>query len=227
VGFLIISILKYTLSYPSLVFSLQPLCTAIMSTPYEIALTAIDAAHAEDPTTTTTPTSTDPIPYELHYAQKSTSYLTQLSPNPSEALRLAVRAQHFRRWEVPRSSYPMTRVGYDAWRTFLKKRQAELACELCASAGLPAEIVERVGKLIRKEGLNEREEEAQTLEDVACLVFLDDQFEGFEQGLKDEEKVITILRKTWKKMSDKAHEVALGLELGERQKALVEKALAG
>ena len=198
-----------------------------MPTPYETALAAIDAAHAEDPTTTTTPTSTDPVPYELHYAQKSTSYLARLSPNPSEALRLAVRAHHFRRWEVPRNTYPMTRIGYHAWRTYLKKRQAELACEICASSGLPAEVVETVGKLIRKEGLSEKEEEAQTLEDVACLVFLDDQFDGFEQGLKDEEKVIAILQKTWKKMSDKGHEVALGLEMGERQRQLIEKALAG
>ncbi|KAF2787219.1 hypothetical protein K505DRAFT_317067 [Melanomma pulvis-pyrius CBS 109.77] len=198
-----------------------------MPSPYETALAAIDAAHSEDPTTTLVPDNPTPIPYELLYAQKSTSYLTLLRPNASEALRLAVRAQHFRRWEVPRSSYPMTRIGYHGWRTFLKKRQAELAAAICSTAGLPAETVERVAKLIRKEGLAQGDEETQALEDVACLVFLDDQLEGFEEGLKDDEKVVAILRKSWAKMSPRGHEVALGLKMGDRQRALVEKALAG
>jgi hypothetical protein len=203
-----------------------------MSTPYEAALLAIDTAHSLDPTSFSPPITASnptpaPIPYELHYAQKSTAYLNRLAPDASEALKLAVRAQHFRRWEVPRSSYPMTKVGYHAWRTYLKKRQAELASAICKDSGLSDEVCERVGKLIRKEGLPQGEEEVQTLEDVACLVFLDDQFEGFEQGLKDEEKIITILQKTWKKMGEKGREVALGMEMGERQKALIGKALAG
>lgn len=126
----------------------------------------------------------------------------------------------------------MTKVGYHAWRTYLKKRQAELAEEICKEAGLGKEVCEKVGSLIRKEGLlgkkeGEVDEEVQMLEDVACLVFLDDQFEGFEQGLKDEEKIIGILQKTWKKMGQKGREVALGMEMGERQRALIEKALAG
>jgi hypothetical protein len=53
--------------------------------------------------------------------------------------------------------------------------------------------------LIRKEDLK-KNEETQILEDVACLVFLDDQFEAFEKE-HDEEKIITILRKTWRKVS--------------------------
>ncbi|KAF2709110.1 hypothetical protein K504DRAFT_468320 [Pleomassaria siparia CBS 279.74] len=198
-----------------------------MPSPYETALAAIDAAHSEDPTMTELPGETDQIPYELHYAQKSTSYLVQLNPNASETLRLAVRAQHFRRWEVPRSSYPMTRIGYHAWRTYLKKRQGELVSTICIESGLSPEISEKVASLIRKEGLGKGDAEAQTLEDVACLVFLDDQFEGFEKGLKDEDKIIAILQKTWKKMSDQGHQFALGMEMGDRQKALVGKALAG
>jgi hypothetical protein len=195
-----------------------------MSTPFEKALAAVDAAHALDPTKTTT-TNNESIPYELHYAQKCTSYLEQRCPTASEPLRLAIRAQHFRRWEVPRASYPMTRVGYHAWRTFLKSRQAELVVEICLEAGYSAEDAERVGALIRKEGLK-TDEETQVLEDVACLVFLDDQFEAFERE-HDEEKIIKILRKTWGKMSERGHELALGIRMEGRPAEVVRKALEG
>jgi hypothetical protein len=194
-----------------------------MSTPFEKALAAIDAAHALDPTKVTI--ANEEVPYELHYAQKCTSYLEKRAPDAPEHLRLAIRAQHFRRWEIPRSSYPMTRIGYHAWRTFLKKRQASLVTEICVSAGYPQETADRVGALIRKEDLKE-DEETQVLEDVACLVFLDDQFEAFEKE-HDEEKILGILRKTWGKMSPKGREMALGMGMEGRSKELVEKALAG
>ncbi|KAL6703493.1 hypothetical protein ACN47E_009591 [Coniothyrium glycines] len=195
-----------------------------MSTPYEKALAAIDAAHALDPTITTLPDGST-IPYELHYAQKCTSYLTLHSPSASEPLRLAIRAQHFRRWEVPRASYPMTRPGYHAWRTFLKKRQAELVSTICTDAGYDATTAERVGALIRKEGIKQ-DAETQVLEDVACLVFLDDQFEAFEKE-HDEEKIVKILQKTWGKMGERGHELALKIPMEGRAKEVVEKALAG
>jgi hypothetical protein len=194
-----------------------------MSTPYEKALAAIDAAHALDPNPVTI--NGAQTPYELHYAQKCTSYLEKRSPSASEPLRLAIRAQHFRRWEVPRSSYPMTRVGYHAWRTFLKKRQAEQVAGICADAGYDKETTERVAALIRKEGLSS-DEETQVLEDVACLVFLDDQFEQFEKE-HDEEKIVGILKKTWGKMTERGHELALQIPMGERPLSLVKKALEG
>lgn len=192
-------------------------------TPYEKALTAIDEAHALDPNKTTV--NGEEVPYELHYAQKCTFYLEKRAPDAPEHLRLAIRAQHFRRWEVPRSSYPMTRVGYHSWRTFLKKRQAELVESICREWGCSEEVAQSVGALIRKEDLKQNEE-TQVLEDVACLVFLDDQFEAFEKE-HDEEKIIKILQKTWGKMTGKGHELALQIPMGERPKEVVAKALAG
>jgi hypothetical protein len=194
-----------------------------MSTPLEKALSAIDAAHALDPTKVTI--NNTEIPYELHYAQKCTSYLSKRHPSASEPLRLAIRAQHFRRWEIPRSSYPMTRPGYHAWRTFLKKRQASLVAQICLDSGFSVEDSERVGALIRKEDLKE-DEETQVLEDVACLVFLDDQFEAFEKE-HDEEKILGIVRKTWGKMTERGHELALEMDMGDRPREVVAKALAG
>ncbi|KAJ9483411.1 hypothetical protein VN97_g9999, partial [Penicillium thymicola] len=57
---------------------------------YETAIERIDAAHADDPREAQTPTG--PVPYELHYAQKMTSYLSTLNPSAPELLRLAIRA---------------------------------------------------------------------------------------------------------------------------------------
>jgi hypothetical protein len=194
-----------------------------MSTPLERALSAIDAAHALDPNKVTI--NGEEVPYELHYAQKCTSYLEKRAPDASEPLRIAIRAQHFRRWEVPRASYPMTRPGYHAWRTYLKKRQAELVEQICLDSGYSKEDSETVGSLIRKEDLKVNEE-TMVLEDVACLVFLDDQFEAFEKE-HDEDKIVKILQKTWGKMTDQGHELALKIPMGERPMELVKKALAG
>ncbi|KAI9720324.1 MAG: hypothetical protein M1828_005708 [Chrysothrix sp. TS-e1954] len=192
-------------------------------TRYARALALLDAAHSEDPNKVTV--NGRDLPYELHYAQKMTSYLEQRMPQASELLSLSIRAQHFRRWEVPRSSYPMTRPGYYSWRTFLKKRQAEQASSICKDCGFSAEEAERIAALIRKEDLKE-DTETQALEDVACLVFLDDQFEEFEKS-HDEEKIIGILRKTWGKMSPEGQAMALAMKMDGRPKELMEKALNG
>ena len=52
------------------------------------------------------------IPKELLYAQRMSAQLHAFYPGPSETLQLAVRAQHICRWAIPRSAYPMTKVGY-------------------------------------------------------------------------------------------------------------------
>ena len=190
---------------------------------YEEAVRRIDAGHAEDPNKIELNGLEQP--YELHYSQKMAKYLKKRDPSAPETLRLAIQAQHFRRWEVPRNSYPMTKVGYHAWRTYLKKRQADLAAQICNECGYSKADCERVAHLIRKEDLK-KDAETQVLEDVACLVFLDDQFEEFEKQ-HDEEKIVKILQKTWGKMSEKGHELALELPMTDRCKELVQKALAG
>ncbi|KAI9892560.1 MAG: hypothetical protein M1814_001249 [Vezdaea aestivalis] len=185
-------------------------------------LRLIDEAHANDPNTVTMHGGA--VPYELHYANLMTSYLQKLSTTPSETLQIAIRAQHLRRWEVPRSSYPMTKAGYFSWRTGLKKRQATQAAEICKQCGYDDEASERVAALIRKEDLK-KDEETQMLEDAACLVFLQDQFEEFEKE-HNEEKIIGILKKTWGKMSAQAHAEALKIDMNSRATELVEKALS-
>jgi hypothetical protein len=151
-------------------------------------------------------------------------WLDRLAPGAAEPLRLAVRAQHIRRWEIPRDGYPMDRVGYLKWRTDLKHLHAKLVGEILAGAGYDDVTVARVQGLVRKDRLKQ-DPDSQTLEDVACLVFLENYFADFAKQ-HDAAKVIDILRKTWKKMSPAGQAAALALEMPAAARKLVEQALA-
>lgn len=132
-----------------------------MSAAYTSAVERIDEAHSHDPKKVTI--NGEEVPYELHYARKMSEYLKKRAPDAAETLRLAIRAQHFRRWEVPRDSYPMTKIGYHTWRTYLKQRQAQLVEQILDEAGFSEKDRKRVGALIRKENLKS-DEETQVLE---------------------------------------------------------------
>jgi hypothetical protein len=73
---------------------------------FERAIALFDAANAEDPN------QDQGQPKELLYARRMTGMIVRYAPDASEVAQLAVRAQHIRRWTVPRSSYPMTKEGY-------------------------------------------------------------------------------------------------------------------
>ena len=90
--------------------------------------------------------------------------------------------------------------------------------------GYDESMVAHVQSLVRKERMK-LDPEAQLLEDVVCLVFLESYFAEFAKD-HDEEKLIDIVRKTWKKMSDRGHAAALQLELPPDCRRIVETALA-
>ena len=185
---------------------------------FDAALAAIDAVHAQDPE------KEGGRPKELVYAERMSAWLEKLAPQASEALKLAVRCQHLKRWAIPRSSYPEGKVGYLSWRKQESLAHAALAGQLLAAAGYDAGTVRRVQSLIKKERIK-HDAEAQALEDVTCLVFLAFEFAPFAAKHPDE-KVIDILRKTWPKMSARGQQAALGLKLPAPLRGLVEKALA-
>ena len=166
----------------------------------------------------------DPHGKQLIYAQRMTQWLDKLAPDSAEPLRLAARSQHLMRWQIPRSSFPMDRPGYLKWRTTLYDFHADRAAEVLRDVGYDEATIARVRSLIRKQDLKV-DPEMQLLEDVICLVFLENYFAEFARD-HDEQKLIRILQKTWKKMSPRGHEAALGLELGERERDLIVRALA-
>ena len=185
------------------------------------AVARIDAANAQDPNRTVV--AGREIPGALLYAQRMTDWLDRLRPDAPEPLRLAVRCQHLQRWMIPRSQYPMTRAGYHQWRTTLARFHADRAADILRAAGYDEPTIARVQSLVRKEGLK-TDPDAQALEDVACLVFLEHEFSDFARK-HDEAKVLNILARTWRKMSDQGRAAALALPLAARDRALIEKAL--
>lgn len=183
----------------------------------------IDRINAEDPHLEKK--GDTEVPKELLYGQRMSAMLLEFEPQASEVLRIAVRAQHIKRWSIPRESYPMDRKGYLLWRTDLKKFHGQLTGELMAKNGYPEEDIQRVDDLINKRRLK-IDPDAQCLEDVVCLVFLKYYFDDFIAKHKDEEdKIVDIVRKTWNKMSKKGHEAAMLMEHSGKALKLIGKAL--
>jgi hypothetical protein len=184
-------------------------------------MAAIDAANACDPNRVAVDGGFHPA--EAVYSRRMSVMLDRIYPEASELLKIAARAQHIERWTSPRSSYPEGRLGYLRWRTELKNRHAVRTAELMAQCGYGSEAIARVQSLVRKERLK-YDAEAQALEDVACLVFLEDYFADFAPK-HEEAKVIDILRKTWVKMSENAQAAALELDLPAPAREMVARAL--
>jgi phosphoadenosine phosphosulfate reductase len=189
---------------------------------FDDALRRIDAANREDPNLVAE--NGEMTAKELVYARRMSEWLARIEPSASEELRLAVRAQHLCRWKIARADYPEGRAGYKRWRSDLARLHAELAGDILRAVGYSETSVERVQALIQKQKLK-TDRDAQALEDVACLVFLEHYFSEFAQKHADE-KLVEILRKTWKKMSARGRQAALDIELGRRERTLVERALA-
>ncbi len=194
-----------------------------MTTKLEQALERFDAMNAEDPNTEDV--GGEARPKELVYGRRMSDRLEAFAPDAPEVVKLAVRAQHLRRWTLPRSEFPMDRAGYLTWRTRCAKMHAELAGEVLEAVGYDEEAIGSVQRILTKRGLK-TDPNVQLLEDVACLVFLEHYAAEFA-GKHPKDKVIDIVQKTWKKMSDAGHAAALELPLDAGVKAVVEEALAG
>jgi len=186
------------------------------------ALAGVDAANSLDPNRIEVDGRETPA--ELAYGRRMTSMLERIAPDASELLRLAVRAQHIRRWEIPRATYPMDRGGYLRWRKELGRKHAAWTGEIMEACGYGDEEIARVGSLLRKENLR-RDPEMQTLEDVAALVFLAHYARDFA-GKHAPEKVVDILAKTLAKMSERGKQAAAGLDLVPAVRHALEAAVA-
>jgi hypothetical protein len=188
-----------------------------MSDRLQCALDAIDAANARDPN------KEAGEPAELVYGRRMSEALAAFAPGASDVLQIAVRGQHIERWLNPRRAYPDGKAGYIAWRNAAKRHHAERAAEIMAACGYDDAATARAGALVRKEQLRS-DAAAQTLEDVACLVFLRHYAASFAAKHPDDQ-VLDILVKTQRKMSAHAHAAAPGFGLPAPVLALYERAL--
>lgn len=189
------------------------------------ALAAIDDANRADPTVVTVGERTGPK--EIVHADLVTEWVLRLRPDAGDALLLAARGHHFRRWTVPRASYPAGRAGYLRWRKDLHAQHANELGVLLRDAGYEAETIERVQAIVRKDGLARAGEhdDVQVLEDALCLVFLETQLVEIAARL-DPEKLPGVITKTAHKMSAAGIARIAEVPLGPGARRILDEAFA-
>jgi Domain of unknown function (DUF4202) len=177
------------------------------------AIAAVDVANGFDPTVVSFGGVEAPLA-QLQ-GQRATVWLERLAPDASAAVTLAARAHHLRRWTVDRASYPEGRAGYHRWKRAAKEVHASALAEVTAGSSLDVALLERAQSLVQRIGLG-TDAETQLIEDCACLVFLETQYEALIAKI-GREKVVDAVWKTVKKMSPEAIALAgeaIGTDLG-------------
>jgi hypothetical protein len=178
---------------------------------------AIDAANAADPN------EYEGEPLSLLQGRLAESWVVRLDPDASAALRLAARAHHLRRWVVPRASYPDGRAGYLRWRRDQKQRHAAELRELLEGADIDPAVVERAAAIVAKVGLGS-DPDVQIFEDAVCLTFLETQLDETADRL-DVDHMTSVIVKTLKKMSEPGKAAALTIDLRQRGRDLLARAV--
>lgn len=189
------------------------------------AIAAIDAANEGDPNVVEV--SGSPVPLALAEGRAAFEWVRRLRVEHGtlDALLVAARGHHIRRWEHPRDEYPRDRAGYQAWRTRLYVVHAAHLAAIMTEAGYPAADVTAMSTIVHKRGIK-TDADAQTYEDAVALAFLEIQFAPFA-ARTPRATVVRALQRTWRKMSDAGHAAALTLPLTPELQSLVEEALAG
>ncbi|MEA2078637.1 MAG: DUF4202 domain-containing protein, partial [Pseudomonadota bacterium] len=174
---------------------------------FDKSMALIDAANSEDPNRVAV--DGKDWPKELLYSHRMSDMLQRYAPDADDAMKLAIHAQHIQRWKSPRDAYPMDRIGYLKWRKDLYKFHAQTAVDLLVQAGYGEDVIDRVRQAVAKQRIKENPD-TQLLEDVTDLVFIEHYMLAFVDRHPDydEEKWLDIIRKTWKKMSDRAQQFA-------------------
>ena len=195
---------------------------------YQKTVELIDAANSEDPNKETDKDGKE-WPKELLYGLRMSDMLDRFMPEADDLMKLAMRAQHIQRWKSPRDAYPMDKKGYHQWRTGLYKFHADTVGDLMKQAGYGDEDIDRVKQAVGKKALK-KNPDTQLLEDISALVFIEHYMLAFAEKHPeyDEEKWITIILKTWKKMTEKGQQFALSgsIELPESLVPLITKAIS-
>lgn len=161
---------------------------------------------------------------EQLYSERMSAQMLAFCPEATDELRVAAHAQHVRRWTSDRRDYPDGKAGYYRWRVGLGQMHGQLAASAMDEAGYSTESQQQVVRLLTKQGIK-KNRDVQILEDVICLVFLQYYFLDFA-AKHSEEKIISIVQKTWAKMSERGQQAALGLSLEPKALELVKQALA-
>ena len=188
------------------------------------AIEVFNSLNAQDPNKETV--DGEVYPRELLYAKRLSAWVLKLKTKPSVPLQLAAYCQHLMRWKIKRSNFSNDRKGYLQWRSQLAQFHANETREVLISLGFDKSIVDVTQHIVLKKNRNQQDSDSQIMEDALCLVFLEFQLEDFlEKNNYLEEKVISIIRKTWNKMSEKGRKEALKLAYRPETLSLISKAI--
>jgi hypothetical protein len=179
-----------------------------MTAMFNKVIALIDEANNQDPNTEQF--NGESVPKEYLYSQRMSDMLSRFNPDADELMQIAVRGQHIQRWKSPRSDFAMNKQGYHQWRSALYIFHASSVVALMQQAGYGEAEQNRVYDAVAKKNIK-RNPDSQLVEDVASLVFIEHYMLGFANSKPDydELKWIGIIRRTWQKMSDEAHEFVL------------------
>lgn len=191
-----------------------------MKSPFERALAAFDYLNQQDPKKIEF--EGQPQGYEYVYSLWLTQWIEKLEEEPSEQLLIAARCQHLKRWKIPRNSFEDGRVGYLKWRKHLYQFHADEAEKVLKNVNYPADFIAQVKAINLKKDL--KDPDTQSMEDALCLVFLEHQLEDF-LAKTPPEKMPAIIQKSWNKMSEKAHQLALTISYSPEAFSVISKAL--
>lgn len=194
---------------------------------FDKAIALIDAANSKDQNREIC--DNKDWPKELLYSHRMSNMLERYVTDVNDEVKLAVRAQHIQRWKLPRSNYPMGRKGYHKWRAGLYQFHADTVADLLLESGYEHKFIERVKLAVTKKSLTTNSD-TQLVEDVSGLVFIEYYMFDFvnRHPEYDEEKWVDIIRKTWNKMSDRAHKFILAgyIKVPESLVTLIRKAVS-
>ncbi len=118
----------------------------------------------------------------------------------------------------------MNRQGYHQWRDACAAHHAQVAEKMLREQGYEDATVNQVLALILKSNWPTGPQ-SRTLEDADCLAFLEMKLASYVDEW-EVEKAINILRRTLRKMTSQARELANSIELDPRAAELLQRALA-
>ena len=191
------------------------------------ALAAVDAANRCDPNSVGVAGAS--VPLALAEGQAASAWIQRLRAGEGgadavpDALLIAARGHHIRRWESPREAYPRDRAGYHAWRAALYEVHAQHLAAIMREAGYDADDIARMSVIVHRRGIK-TDPDVQTYEYAVTLAFLELQAAPFAERT-DRATTVRALRRTWHKMSEHGHEAALRLPLTAELESLLYEAL--
>lgn len=191
------------------------------------AIALIDKANSEDPNQVTV--DGESWSKELLYSHRMSDMLMRYKTDADDVMKISVRAQHIQRWKSDRKEYPKNRKGYHQWRTSLYIFHADTVGLLLEETGYDDEFIDKVKRAVAKKSIKTNED-TMLVEDIASLVFIEYYMLPFVERHPDytEEKWIDIIQKTWRKMTEQAHQFALSdsVKLPESLIPLIQKSVA-